>query len=371
MLVDPFVILRGHSGEVQCSDFFPSGRFLTGDNDGIAKIWGFEDFRPIDSKRLHDCNAGIISLTSSSLSDSEFLSQGRDGIVRLWKVLPSGIADSAEREWDAGCHNFCRLSIGHVLGRPMLAIPLIEASNVCLWDFQSGQPAMLLPGSNLPGKHGMCMALKIFSPSSSSNSSSSASTSPASTSPASSSSCTLSLAPSTPSSASSSASSSCPPGPPLMLTGLEDGVVALWDLRRVSAPLSYRRMHSESLMTLDVAPSGKNGVSGSADDVISCFALRHAAPASEALSVRKELHLPTAGVSDIKIRHDGRLFASAGWDSKVRLYDMSKEKTSLALLKYHEGQATAVCFSPDLQWTATCSRDKTIALYKLYTPDSS
>ncbi|KAL7795137.1 WD40-repeat-containing domain protein [Trichoderma ceciliae] len=51
-----------------------------------------------------------------------------------------------------------------------------------------------------------------------------------------------------------------------------------------------------------------------------------------------------SGQQDLKVRSDGKMFATAGWDSKIRLYS-AKTLKELAVLSWHKVGAYAVAFS--------------------------
>jgi WD40 repeat protein len=59
------------------------------------------------------------------------------------------------------------------------------------------------------------------------------------------------------------------------------------------------------------------------------------------------------GQQSLRIRSDGRIFATAGWDSKVRVYSVKTMK-ELAVLKWHQVGCYAVAFS-DLTAPSTLS----------------
>jgi len=73
------------------------------------------------------------------------------------------------------------------------------------------------------------------------------------------------------------------------------------------------------------------GVSGAADSKLAILGLDCGA---RSLSVRAVLDLPKAGTADVAVRADSRVFASAGWDSKVRVFGYPRGKP-LAVLHYH------------------------------------
>ena len=58
----------------------------------------------------------------------------------------------------------------------------------------------------------------------------------------------------------------------------------------------------------------------------------------------KVVNTKHSGQQSLAIRSDGRIFATAGWDSKVRVYS-SKSLKELAVLKWHQVGCYAVAFS--------------------------
>lgn len=52
------------------------------------------------------------------------------------------------------------------------------------------------------------------------------------------------------------------------------------------------------------------------------------------LNLLKRLQLKAAGVADIAIRNDGRIFAVACWDCKIRVFS-TKTCAPLAVLQVH------------------------------------
>lgn len=51
-----------------------------------------------------------------------------------------------------------------------------------------------------------------------------------------------------------------------------------------------------------------------------------------------------SGQQSLRIRSDGRIFATAGWDTKVRVYSVTSMK-ELAVLKWHKEGCFAVAFA--------------------------
>lgn len=58
----------------------------------------------------------------------------------------------------------------------------------------------------------------------------------------------------------------------------------------------------------------------------------------------KTINTKHSGQQSLRIRSDGKIFATAGWDSKVRVYS-TKTMSELAVLKWHEIGCYAVAFA--------------------------
>jgi WD40 repeat protein len=59
---------------------------------------------------------------------------------------------------------------------------------------------------------------------------------------------------------------------------------------------------------------------------------------------RKVINTKHSGQQSLEVRSDGAIFATAGWDSKIRVYSC-KNLEELAVLKWHKDGAYAVSFS--------------------------
>jgi WD40 repeat protein len=70
------------------------------------------------------------------------------------------------------------------------------------------------------------------------------------------------------------------------------------------------------------------------------------------------------GVDDIAIRCDGKIWATAGWDGRVRLFN-AKKRMALAVLKPHNGGVHTVAFAVE-GLLASAGKDRGIALWSLY-----
>ena len=62
---------------------------------------------------------------------------------------------------------------------------------------------------------------------------------------------------------------------------------------------------------MDFDSTSKRGISGSAEDKVTIFKL-----ASKGLEVLKTVQIKNAGISEVKVRGDCKIFATGGWDHK-------------------------------------------------------
>lgn len=87
------------------------------------------------------------------------------------------------------------------------------------------------------------------------------------------------------------------------------------------------------------------------------------------LQLREQVALVNPGVSQLCLRPDGKLLASAGWDHRVRLFGWKKLRP-LAVLQYHSDVVQSVAFSdhqdPRQRLLAAGSKDQRISLWSVY-----
>ena len=108
--------------------------------------------------------------------------------------------------------------------------------------------------------------------------------------------------------------------------------------------------HSQPVLGIDVSLSQNSFLSSSADAVLGMHPIpplpasihTRAVPAEQ--SPLKTVHTKHAGQQGVRIRSDGKIFATAGWDSRVRVYSYKTMK-ELAVLKWHKDGCFAVSFA--------------------------
>ena len=132
-----------------------------------------------------------------------------------------------------------------------------------------------------------------------------------------------------------------------VLAGYESGHTSVSCLTTSWHTLYVANPHSQPILSLDVDPGKEFYFTSSADAVLA----KHPVPTSNdnvigaaesmPLKVIKTKH---SGQQGLKVRNDGKVFATAGWDGRVRVYG-TKGMKELAVLKWHKEGCYAVAFA--------------------------
>ncbi|XP_035771711.1 guanine nucleotide-binding protein subunit beta-like protein 1 [Neolamprologus brichardi] len=151
---------------------------------------------------------------------------------------------------------------------------------------------------------------------------------------------------------------------PLLLAGYENGSLLLWDVTQRSK-LSQVKAHPEPVMCLTFDTTSLRGVSGSSEKTLSSWRL----DGQSNLQLQDCVTLVNPGVSQLCIRMDHKLLASAGWDHRIRVFGWKKLRP-LAVLQYHTDMVLSVAFSdhrdPRQRVLAAGSKDQRISLWSVY-----
>lgn len=132
-----------------------------------------------------------------------------------------------------------------------------------------------------------------------------------------------------------------------VLAGYESGHTSVSCLATSWQTLYASYPHSQPILSLDVDPGKEFYFTSSADAVIA----KHPIPVSSEGKVKDTVSMPLkvvktkhSGQQGLRVRNDGMVFATAGWDGRVRVYGVKGLK-ELAVLKWHKEGCYAVAFA--------------------------
>lgn len=160
----------------------------------------------------------------------------------------------------------------------------------------------------------------------------------------------------------------CPSGEGVIaLIGYENGSIAAWDTRFPSKPICLAPLFPEPILSLDTSPDKTNAIAGGANTNLVRVALR----LSEGeIKVKRVLEVLKEGSGTVRFRQDGKIFATGGWDGKIRIWKW-KSCAPLAVLKYHTKEVAELDFGTKDLCLVSASRDATLCLWSLFPPRTS
>ncbi|KAF2073210.1 hypothetical protein CYY_005492 [Polysphondylium violaceum] len=346
---DPFYILRGHKYFISSVVFdkVDPNILYSGSGDGELKLWNIEEKKCIQSQIAH-AEGGVLSLQSTPHG---LVSQGRDGTIKIWNIHQDRLETISKIETNSISLGKCssllssRLNSNNttttttttnntspdnnVLNNSnsnnsssnLLAISSDESpSQVELWDLDRKEIVKKFnPSPSLGGelqKLGLSMSLKLFYDEN---------------------------------------------GNIKLCSGYENGTMIMWDIRNSDDHIVYGKLHNEPILSFDLSSNGINGISGSADNNIIEFNIDYA---NKQFEVTKKHILNNNGISQVRIRQDEKIYATSGWDRRIRIFNFKKH-TPLAILKYHTESIYTLDFSSN-NILASGSKDMKIALWSIY-----
>lgn len=92
---EPLGVLRGHGAPVNSVGFLSASTIVSGAGDGAVKIWDLKSRRELAMNPTAHSNAGVLhtaALRGAAASEQKFVTQGRDGFVKLWDTQAFGAA---------------------------------------------------------------------------------------------------------------------------------------------------------------------------------------------------------------------------------------------------------------------------------------
>ncbi|XP_050762662.1 guanine nucleotide-binding protein subunit beta-like protein 1 isoform X2 [Gymnogyps californianus] len=347
---DPQFVLRGTSAAVHTLHFSCGGQepdvpiLFSGSENGFIHVWNLKTHR-VDTA-LDGHGRKSVYCVETMGGKNRLLSQGRDQRICFWDLAEgrTSVTDSVFTE-NVG---FCRCSLLKVAqGRWLMATAAKALEEVQVLELPSKTSVCTLK-PEVGAKLGMPMCLKLWQ-----------------------------------TKVGEATVQKCPllgteinrplirrclerlSSQPLLLAGYEDGSVVLWNLSMGKAS-SQLVCHQEPVMSLDFDSEKAKGISGSSEKVLSIWSLNE----QQNLQVYKTHKLVNAGISDITIRPDKKILATAGWDHRIRIFGWKKLKP-LAVLDYHTATVHCVSFSdhknPGERLLAAGSKDHRISIWSIYT----
>ncbi|KAH8678641.1 WD repeat-containing protein [Tricladium varicosporioides] len=322
----PAYILRGHGAQVHSTAFIRSNsRLVTGDADGWIVVWSLEIKRPVAVWRAHE---GAI-LGADAWGVDRLITHGKDNKLIVWKlseedeklmsvVLPVDTPPEPRRQpWllhmlHVNTMNFCSFAQTSVPSdgdsdsskEILVAVPnTLTSETVDIFHFPSSERRHTVPNDS-SFKGGMIMSISIFHHPDTKF---------------------LTVA-----------------------SGYESGHTSVSQLSSSGWKSLYiSHPHTQPILSLSIDPMEEFYITSSADATIA----KHPIPASAENVIMaveskplKILQTKHSGQQGLRIRSDGKVYATAGWDSKVRVYS-TKSMKELAVLKWHKEGCYAVAFA--------------------------
>lgn len=281
---------------------------------GGIHLWNLNSRRA--EKVLDGHSGSSVTWISTLQSADALISQGRDMRACVWD-LSEGRSEVSDSVW-TGSVGFCQCSLLETGPATwLLACPGQQTEEIKIVELPSKTTVCsLLPEAKL----GMVMCIKLWQPDAGSG--------------------------------------------PLLLAGYEDGSLLLWDVSQ-RLPLSLTATQPGPVMCLAFDPQRLRGISGSSEKQLLPWALDK----QDHLQLQDPVALINPGVSQLCIRGDGKILASAGWDHRVRVFSWKKLRP-LAVLQHHTDMVLTVAFSdhqdPRHRLLAAGSKDQCISLWSIY-----
>ncbi len=285
--------------EVEAVVFHPDGTRLASSHDGIATLWDAATGQVIRTFRGH--TRGVFRLAFSP--DGKLLaSSSTDGTVRLWDVAagtPFRTLEDHRTGWFGG---MAFSPDGKTLASGGGGEPTIR-----FWDVDTGRPARP-PFKPDAGVFGDGIAFR--------------------------------------------------PDGKILASAAEDGTITIWDVASGSSLRTLRdRQNREAVRTLAFSPDGKT----LASTVHSRQAITLWDVASGHLVRAIQGH--TEPITGIAFSPDGMHLASAGGDSTVRLWDLTRSQEPRSLRA--KNIIRSVTFSPDGSYLASGGMDRAVTIWDL------
>jgi WD40 repeat protein len=109
----PVGVLRGHGAPVNSVGFLSASTVVSGAGDGAVKIWSLKSRRELATNVAAHSKAGVLhvaALRDCSVAEQAFVTQGRDGFVKLWDTQSFGAAAEPLAKFYCGSYSFTKFA---------------------------------------------------------------------------------------------------------------------------------------------------------------------------------------------------------------------------------------------------------------------
>ncbi|KAI7906523.1 WD40-repeat-containing domain protein [Cokeromyces recurvatus] len=309
----PIYIFREHKSTVNHLHLFKDDQLLAScDADGWIIIWKMRTRRPLLKWKGHE--ASCLKVTTNSMHDT-LISQGRDNMIHIWKLTEVEATLTSSIVYNG--LGFCKFSYNEKEEEPtLLCFPSKEDIKMLdIYDLTS--QTFVLQNIGNTARFGSCMATQLFR--------------------------TLN-------------------NELFVLAGYESGTIALWEIikdRSTSKLVWHRQEHKEPIFDLSIDSKISFAISSSGDNQICKYSLATG-------DIIKKIAIKKSGIVALKIRStDNKIFASGGFDGKIRIFSIKTMKP-LAVLTTHKNTVYGLEFGKEDNWLIGGSEDHRVSLWKIF-----
>eukprot|EP01126_Amoeba_proteus_P005736 TRINITY_DN11964_c1_g1_i7.p1 TRINITY_DN11964_c1_g1~~TRINITY_DN11964_c1_g1_i7.p1 ORF type:complete len:176 (+),score=29.53 TRINITY_DN11964_c1_g1_i7:456-983(+) len=151
-------------------------------------------------------------------------------------------------------------------------------------------------------------------------------------------------------------------GETFVCTGYENGSLYFWDLRMNKILFEFCSAWKEPLLSCDFDQQHTVGFCGGATDELIKFNLSLTEATTQEI---QRVKIPQVGTNQLSIRRDAKIVASAGWDHRIRVFQVKNFKP-LVILKHHSAGVSSVIFSCVDNLMVSTGQDMKVVLWNLY-----
>jgi WD40 repeat protein len=116
------------------------------------------------------------------------------------------------------------------------------------------------------------------------------------------------------------------------------------------------------LTAIGVDSNSNRGVVGGAEVEVIPFEIEGK---NKVKFAEKTHQIPQKGINGVKFRFDSKVFATAGWDGKVRFFAAKKNPRLVCVCDFHSDPINCISFKPNSKIIASGSNDGRISLWNV------